>query len=83
MQNEKDVIVIIPIDRYESLFENWIKENNIYIDMHIYNKKMKQFDESLGLQFSDKLYMDTDSTDYIFTIIDGIKFSIAQLKYSF
>jgi hypothetical protein len=79
--DENSIIVKIPMDRYDELFEQWIHDNKLYIDNHIFNKRTNQFDSYLGLKLSaDKI---DDSSDLMFTIVDGKKFTIAQLKYMF
>lgn len=80
--NQEEIIVKIPIDRYDDIYEKWLVDNNVYVDCHNIYKLTSKFDSSLGLQMCISI-QDEHEDDYRFKIIDGSKFIIAQLKYLF
>jgi hypothetical protein len=80
--DQEEIIVKIPIDKYDEIYEAWLVQNNIYVDSYNIYKKTVLFDESLGLRM-DRNIQDSDHEDYRFKIVDGSKFIIAQLKYLF
>jgi hypothetical protein len=83
----EEKIIYITIDKYESLFDEWIESNNIYIDQYVYAKRLTEFDSYLGLthhEVDNKIDKHgTDDLCYTFKITNPPKFMIAQLKYCF
>lgn len=81
---EDDVIVYIPIDKYDTIFDEWIISNKKYLDHFNFQKRMNEFDETLGLIFNGNIEeKDEKAIYYPFKIKDGAKFLVAQIKYQF
>lgn len=81
---ENEIIVYIPIDKYDVIFEEWIVANKKHLDHFNFQKRMTEFDETLGLEFSGNVEeKDELEIRYPFKIKDGAKFLIAQIKHQF
>lgn len=80
--NQEEIIVKIPIDKYDEIYEKWLVDNGIYVDCYNIYKLTTRFDASLGLVMDINIQDDSE-IDYRFKIIDPKKFVIAQLKYLF
>jgi hypothetical protein len=78
----EEKFLYISIEKYDTIFDQWLQETESYMDHFIINKLMKKFDVSMGIEHALAYPSDEEDLDtYKFKVIDGQKFILAVIKY--